>query len=135
MNDFLNRTLIREAASVIKSKRVKGSLFADVGCALLSRNNQLYYGVCVDSGSNTFCAETAAITAMITNGEYEIKRIAAVWKDEAGSVFVIPPCGNCRQLMRETDESNLEAEIILDADKKVILKDLLPYYDWWKKQH
>ena len=130
----MNRTLIREAASVIKSKKVKGSLFVDIGCALLSRNNQLYYGVSVDSGSSTFCAETAAIAAMITSGEYEIKRIAAVWKDEAGSVFVIPPCENCRQLMRETDESNLEAEIGLDADKKVILKDLLPYYDWWKKQ-
>ena len=94
MNDFSNLTLIREAASVIKTKRVKVSLFADVGCALLSRNNQLYYGVCADSGSNTFCAETAAITAMITNGEYEIKSIVAVLKDEAGSVFVIPPCGN-----------------------------------------
>ena len=134
MNDFSNLTLIREAASVIKTKRVKVSLFADVGCALLSRNNQLYYGVCADSGSNTFCAETAAIAAMITNGEYEIKSIVAVLKDEAGSVFVIPPCGNCRQLMRETDESNLEAEIILDTDKKVTLKKLLPYYDWWKKQ-
>ena len=130
MNDFSNLTLIREAASVIKTKRVKVSLFADVGCALLSRNNQLYYGVCADSGSNTFYAETAAITAMITNGEYEIKSIVAVLKDEAGSVFVIPPCGNCRQLMRETDESNLEAEIILDTDKKVTLKNLLPYYDW-----
>ena len=118
MNDFSNLTLIKEAASVIKTKRVKVSLFADVGCALLSRNNQLYYGICADSGSNTFCAETAAIAAMITNGEYEIKSIVAVWKDEAGSVFVIPPCGNCRQLMRETDESNLEAEIILDTDKK-----------------
>ncbi len=134
MNDFSNLTLIKEAASVIKTKRVKVSLFADVGCALLSRNNQLYYGVCADSGSNTFCAETAAIAAMITSGEYEIKSIVAVWKDEAGSVFVIPPCGNCRQLMRETDESNLEAEIILDTDKKVTLKNLLPYYDWWKKQ-
>ena len=27
---------------------------------------------------------------------------------------MISPCGNCRQLMRETDESNLEAEVILD---------------------
>ena len=134
MNDFSNLTLIKEAASVIKTKRVKVSLFADVGCALLSRNNQLYYGVCADSGSNTFCAETAAIAAMITSGEYEIKSIVAVLKDEAGSVFVIPPCGNCRQLMQETDESNLEAEIILDTDKKVTLKKLLPYYDWWKKQ-
>ena len=81
-----------------------------------------------------FVQKKAAIAAMITNGEYEIKRIVAVWKDEAGSVFVIPPCGNCRQLIRETNESNLEAEVILDADKDVLLKELLPYYDWWNKQ-
>jgi hypothetical protein len=36
--------------------------------------------------------------------------------------------------MRETDERNLEAEVILDADKTVRLKELLPYYDWWKEQ-
>ena len=134
MTEFSNSILIKRAASLIKPRRIKDSLFADVGCVLLSQQNQIYHGVCAVSGSNTFCAETAAIAAMITNGEYEIKRIVAVWKDEAGSVFVIPPCGNCRQLMRETDESNLEAEVILDADKTVLLKELLPYYDWWKKQ-
>ncbi len=99
--------LINQAASVIKTRKVKDGLFGDVGCALLSRSDQVYYGVCNDSGSNNFCAKKAAIAAMITNGEYEIKRIVAVWKDEAGSVFVIPPCGNCRQLIRETNESNL----------------------------
>ena len=70
-----NRILIREATYAIKPRKVKDSLFADVGCALLSRSDQVYCGVCADSGSNTFCAEKAAIAAMITNGEYEIKRI------------------------------------------------------------
>ena len=70
MNDFSNRVLIRQATSVIKSNKVKDSLFADVGFTLLSRSNQSYCGVCADAGSNTFCAETAAIAAIITNGEY-----------------------------------------------------------------
>ena len=36
--------------------------------------------------------------------------------------------------MRETDESNLEAEVIFDEKKSVLLKELLPYYDLWPEQ-
>ena len=129
-----NKILIEKASSLIKPRRVKGSLFADVGCVLLSQQNQIYHGVCAATGSNTFCAETAAIAAMITGGEYRIKKIVATWKDDRGKTFVISPCGNCRQLIRETDESNLEAEVILDEKKSVLLKELLPYYDWWQEQ-
>ena len=135
MNKFSNSILIKRAASLIKPRRIKDSLFADVGCVLLSQQNQIYCGVCAATGSNTFCAETAAIVAMITGGEYRIKKIVATWKDERGKTFVITPsCGNCRQLMRETDESNLEAEVILDEKKSVFLKELLPYYNWWQAQ-
>ena len=34
----------------------------------------------------------------------------------------------------ETDQKNLDAEIILDKNKTVQLKELLPFYNWWKKQ-
>ena len=134
MNEFSNSILIKRAASLTKPRRIKESLFADVGCVVLSQQNQIYHGVCAASGSSTFCAETAAIAAMITGGEYRIKKIVATWKDERGKTFVISPCGNCRQLMRETDESNLQAEVILDEKKSVLLKELLPYYDWWQEQ-
>ena len=70
---------------------------------------------------------------MITHSEYKIKKIVAVWKDEQENIFVIPPCGRCREFMRLTNEENLEAtNIILDLDKEAKLKDLLPYYDWWQ---
>ncbi|MAG02818.1 cytidine deaminase [Candidatus Pacearchaeota archaeon] len=134
MVNITNQELIDKAASVVKSKKVKDSLFADIGCALLSKKNNIYLGVCAASGSNTFCAEKAAIGAMITNGEYEIKEIVAVWKDDKGKVFVIPPRGNCRQLIRETEEKNLNTDVILDKNKTVKLKELLPYFDWWKEQ-
>ena len=90
--------------------------------------------MCAASGSNTFCAETAAIAAMITGGEYRLKKIVSTWKDEQGKTFVISPYENCRQLTSETDESNLEAEVILDEKKSVLLKELLPYYDLWQEQ-
>lgn len=134
MEDATNKQLIKISASVIKVKKTKGGLFGDVGCALLSKNNKIYTGICADVGSNVFCAEKNAIGSMITDGEYKIKRIVAVWKDNAEQVFVIPPCGNCRQFITEVDKNNLETEVILDKNKVVKLKELLPYHDWWKKQ-
>jgi len=129
-----NRELIEKAAAVVKPKKIKDGLWADVGCALLSANGKVYVGVCAAKGSNVFCAEKNAIGSMITDSEYKIKKIVAVWKDEKGITYVIPPCGNCRQFIRETDESNLETEVILDSDKTVKLKELLPYFDWWQQQ-
>ncbi len=128
-----NEELIKKAAAVIKVRKTKDGLFGDVGCALLSDKNQLHLGVSADAGSNTLCAERNAIGTMLTAGEYTIKKIVAVWKNEGGSIYVIPPCGNCRQFMREIDRNNLETDVVLDKGKTVKLKDLLPYYDWWHK--
>jgi cytidine deaminase len=129
-----NKELIKKAASVIKAKRTANGLFGDVGCAVLSAKGHVYLGICADSGSNVLCAEKVALGSMITAGEYQFKKIVAVWKDKKGIVFVIPPCGNCRQFMREIDQENLSPEIILDGNKTVSLKELLPYHDWWCKQ-
>ncbi len=130
-----NEKLIQKAASVIKTLKTKNGLFGDVGSALISDNNKVHVGVCADIGDSGFCAEKNAIASMITTGEYKFKRIVAVWKDEDGDVFVIPPCGNCRELMRQINPENLESEIVLDKDKAVKLKKLLPYHDWWQKQN
>ena len=129
-----NEQLIQRAASVVKTRKTKNGLFADVGCALLSAENNVYVGVCAASGANVFCAEQNAIGSMITDAVYRIAKIVAVWKDEQGDVFVISPCGNCRQMMLKMDEENLKAEVILDKDKTVLLEELLPHHSWWKKQ-
>jgi cytidine deaminase len=70
---------------------------------------------------------------MITAGEYRIKRIVAVWKDERdGRLSVLPPCGICRQFMRDIEEGNLDAEIILGRRKSARLKELIPAFEWPK---
>ena len=129
-----NKELIKKAAAVVRPKTMKDGTCADVGCALLSKNGKLYLGVNVSSGSQNVCAEQVAIGAMITDNVYDFEKIVAVWKDETGATYVIPPCGNCRQFMRDAGESNLETEVVLDSNKSVKLKELLPYYDWWQKQ-
>ena len=95
----------------------------------------MYTGVCVGVDSNGYCAERVAIAKMITDDqEYVVKKIVATWKDEHGAVHVIPPCGHCRACIHETDEKNINiTEVVLDIDKTVILKELLPYHDWWQK--
>jgi len=135
MANITNQELIEKASSVISSKNLKDGLVGDVGCALLAGNGKIYTGVCVGVNSNGYCAERVAIAKMITDDkEFVIKRIVATWKDEKEKIFVIPPCGHCRQAMRETDEKNLDADVILDKNKTVKLKELLPYFDWWKEQ-
>ncbi len=72
-------------------------LFGDVACELIASSGRRHQGVCVDTGSGTgFCAEHAAVAAMVTAGEYLIDTIVAVWRDEEGRLFVLPPCGRYR---------------------------------------
>jgi cytidine deaminase len=131
MSEPANESLIASAASVISPHRVGDRLFGDVGAALVTKSGRRFSGVCIDTGSGTgFCAEHAAIAAMVTAGEYQIDKIVAVWRDEAGDLYVLPPCGRCREFIRQVDESNLDTLVVLGPDSSVRLHDLLPFHRW-----
>jgi cytidine deaminase len=128
-----NEDLIQRAASVVRPRATTdGRLIGDVGATLLTDNGNHYSGVCIDTGSGTgFCAEHSAIAAMVTAGEYRIAKIVAVWRDERdGKLYVLPPCGRCREFIRQIDEGNLETEVVLAGAKTQKLKELLPYHEW-----
>jgi cytidine deaminase len=125
--------LIECAARVLKPRTTTdGRLIADVGATLLADKGNAYSGVCIDTGSGTgFCAEHSAIAAMVTSGEYRIAKIVAVWRDERdGNLYVLPPCGRCREFMRQIHEANLETQVVLGSHKSMKLKELLPYHEW-----
>ncbi|WP_300575115.1 cytidine deaminase [Phenylobacterium sp.] len=124
--------LIERAASVLNPHTTsEGRLFGDVGAALISERGNVYTGVCIDTASWGLCAERSAIAAMATAGEYRIKQVVAVWRDESnGSLSVLPPCGVCREFMRRIDEGNLDADVLLGRDKAVKLRDLIPHHEW-----
>jgi cytidine deaminase len=106
-------------------------LFGDVGATLVTDRGNVYSGVCIDTASGTgFCAEHAAIAAMVTAGEYRIARIVAVWKDENGTTFVLPPCGRCREFIRQIHPENIDSEVVLGRNESVKLCDLLPRHEW-----
>lgn len=130
------RALIEMAATQVQPKHLKDGLIGDVGAALVTTSGQVYTGRCVLTGSNTICAERAAIARMVSEGnEYAIAQIVAVWRDEHGRLYVIPPCGHCRQAMHEIDPQNITTtQVVLSHDVVVPLSTLLPYYDWWQIQ-
>ena len=99
-----------------------------VSAALLTKNGNIYTGVCIDTACSLgMCAERNAIASMITNGESKIKKIVAIMSN--GEIGL--PCGSCRELMMQLDRDSGDIEILLDLEKNktIFLKDLLP--NWW----
>jgi cytidine deaminase len=125
MTQISNEELIEKAKSVLKPRKIKhGFTVGDVGCALTTDKGNVYLGVCIDTASGMgFCAEHSAIAAMVTHGEHIIKKIVAVVENGTP----IPPCGRCREFMHQIHDENLEAEVIIERNKSVKLKDLLPF--------
>ena len=121
-----NDELIQKAQAVVNPRKIAhGCMVGDVGCALLTDKGNLHIGVCIDAGGGIgFCAEHSAIASMVTHGEQSISRIVAV----LGDGKVLPPCGRCREFMRQIDVNNMDrTEVLLGRDKVVKLRDLMPH--------
>jgi cytidine deaminase len=127
-----NDSLIDAAVAVLHPHHVGDRLFGDVASALITDAGSVYVGVCIDTASGTgFCAEHAAIAAMVTAREYKIAKIVAVWRGEdRGPLHVLPPCGRCREFIRQIDPANLDAEVVLGRHRTLRLRELLPATDW-----
>ena len=98
-----------------------------VASALLTEAGNVYTGICLDLACGIgFCAEHAAIAAMLQNRETAIEKIVAVKKDR-----ILPPCGRCRELIAQVDRRNLDCQVILEPDMVIPLRDLLPH-PWLK---
>lgn len=123
--------ILRAAAALNPHRSANGKLFGDVAACLVSATGNLHSGVCIDTSSGTgFCAEHAAIAALVTAGEYRIAKIVAVWCDEQGRLYVLPPCGRCREFIRQVDPANLDTEVILGDGRRRRLHELLPEHNW-----
>jgi cytidine deaminase len=127
----MNDDLIESAAAVIYPRIVGDRTFGDVGCSLVTAAGRRYSGVCIDTPSGTgFCAEHAAIAAMVTAREYQITKIVAVWRDARGTLYVLPPCGRCREFIRQIDPANIDTEVVIARNSALRLRDLLPFNEW-----
>jgi cytidine deaminase len=126
-----NREVINTAQGALNPHEVGGRLFGNVASVLITATGSRFSGVCIDTGSGTgFCAEHSAIAAMVTAGEYQIAKIVSVWRDGDGLLYVLPPCGRCREFIRQVDPGNLDTEVILGSDRSALLRELLPANEW-----
>lgn len=119
--------LYLQAKGVLNPRRLSDEAEAGgVGAAILTAGGRVYTGVCIDTAcSMGFCAEHAAAAAMVTAGENRVAQMVAVnWDGQ-----VLPPCGRCREFISQLHPDNVEAEVWVDTEVAVPLRDLLPY-DW-----
>jgi cytidine deaminase len=131
MDTMTNPELIGSAKAVLNPHVVGDRLFGTVGAALVTDQGHMFVGVCIDTGSGTgFCAEHSAIAAMVTAGEYQVAKIVAVWRDDHGALYVLPPCGRCREFIRQVDPRNLDTAVVLGRDESLPLSALLPFNEW-----
>ena len=116
--------LLETARNTLNSRQLEENAWAgQVAAALMTDKGNVYTGVCIDVPCGMgFCAEHAAIAAMITAGENRIAKIVAV-KEDTG---IVAPCGRCREFMYQIHHGNLDTEILL-ASGVYTLKDLLPH--------
>ena len=136
MKELSNIKLIDLAKEVLNPKQIGDYNMGQVGCALVTDKGSVYRGVCLDTGSGLgFCAERTAISQMITNKEYKIKKIVAAWNDNPEKdVYILPPCGVCRHYMFMLSEDALDIDVVLGSEKTIKLKELYPAHEWPEKE-
>ena len=111
------------AAATLSPRQVSEDIeVGGVAAALVTDQGNVYRGICIDTScSMGFCAEHAAIAAMLTAGEDKVAQIVAVNWDKS----VLPPCGRCREFLLQL--GNPETQVLVAEDTAVPVKDLLPY--------
>lgn len=122
--------LIREAIKIRENAYAPYSNF-QVGACVLGGSGKCYPGCNIENSSYgaTICAERTAISQAIAHGETSIQKIAIVGGPRGGSLECCPPCGICRQVMREFSDPKT-FEIVLATSEEAYeirtLEQLLP---------
>lgn len=102
-----------------------------VGAALLTADGTVYQGCNIENASftPTVCAERTAFFKAIYDGKRDFRAIAVVGGKGGTVTGFFPPCGVCRQVMREFCRDDFEVYLVGKNNeiKALTLKDILPY--------
>ena len=98
----------------------------NVGSAIKATSGKIYTGVNLKSIHSTpcsMCAEYPAIGLMYKEGDEEMETVVAVDEDK----FIKPPCGGCRELIRQFGDPYV---ILQEKDElfKTKISQLIPYW-------
>lgn len=120
-----DKKLIQLGLDVLHKNFDGGVYNHTVGCAILCKSGNIYTGVNCD-GIHGSCAEYITIGIAISAGERDFDTIVAVHDKHLNCV--IPPCGNCRQMLFEYCP---DIKVIVNDENgkliKVKARDLLPF--------
>ena len=100
-----------------------------VGAALLCADGTVYQGCNIENASYspTNCAERTAFFKAIYDGKRDFSAIAICGGKDGVITGLFPPCGVCRQVMREFCEQDFKVYMITpDGYEERTLADLLP---------
>lgn len=126
MNALLGKDyeLIAEAKRAIRLNYDQENENHTVGAAIRCKNGKVYVGVNVYSLHGA-CAEQVAIGTAITNGERDFDTVVAVRGKEGEEI--IPPCGNCRQILHDYMPNCDVIISVYGKPGKIKAKELLPF--------
>ena len=116
--------LVRAAQDVLERNFRPGR--HTVGAAVLAGSGEIYTGVNVEACGYGPCAEPIAVGAAFSGGERDLKAIVAVCRRDDG-YRVLPPCGNCRQLLLDYSP---DVQVILEIEGALVsveVSELLPH--------
>lgn len=101
-----------------------------VGAALLCSDGSVYQGCNIENASftPTICAERTAIFKAIYDGHRDLEAIAICGGKDGVIAGLFPPCGVCRQVMREFCGDDFKVYLVKpDGYETLTLAQLLPY--------
>ncbi|MFN0177323.1 MAG: cytidine deaminase [Gemmatimonadales bacterium] len=112
-----------------RAKAVQAEAYAPysnflVGAAVETTTGEQFVGCNVENASYglTICAERAAVAQAIAGGFRQFRRIVVVTSSEPPA----PPCGACRQFLREFGPDLIVESIGPQSKRSWSLRDLLP---------
>lgn len=118
-------SLLDEAAKIQDKAYAPYSKFR-VGAAIRTPSGAIFTGVNVENAAypEGTCAEAGAIAAMVLGGETEIAEVAVIGDSDEP----VPPCGGCRQKIREFAGPDVKVSMISRMGKVLTLTvgELLP---------
>lgn len=119
------QALIEKAKAAINNSYAPYSKFK-VAAAVIDDSGQIHVGVNVENSSYglTQCAERSAICAAVAAGSRSIKAVVIYTPTQSPT----PPCGACRQVIREFG-SNVLVLAICDSENRIesTIDELLPH--------
>lgn len=102
-----------------------------VGAALLCADGSVYQGCNIENAAYgpTNCAERTAIFKAVYDGHRQFSAIAVCGGKDGQIAGKFPPCGVCRQVMREFCDDDFRVFLVNEQDgwEEVTLAQLLPH--------